>query len=181
MPAALHAVTTLLALYALLWARPRLDCLFYSAFDYAQAALIRSAMPAPLWICAVPHWLYGGFYSAWKASLLALYYGSALWLVGQFLLPNPAFCAAAGVYAFAVFAVITVCTLRRVRGRDSRLHLPYNTFAPLHEAQRRDLARRRNRLRITALPERFTRFPAGVTQDINSAGREETARRYEKL
>ncbi len=181
MPAlAVHALTTLPALCALYWAKPRLDCLFYSAFEYAQAVLIRSALAAPLRALGLQHWMYGHFFTPWRVSLLGLYYLSPVYLVSQFFLTSHLLWFVSGAFSAAAAAVMIICSFRRVTGQDRKKHLPYNSFAPLHERQRRELNRQRNRVTVSRLLQRMSFVNDTASADLSSGGRDRIRQKYQR-
>ena len=173
-----RALISVLALFMLYWTGIRLDCLFYGAFEYAQAEVIRSALPRPARIIGAQHWMYTHFYTGFHTSLLALYYISAVYLAAQFFIDGMALYVFTALYAVSALTLICVFQFSRVPGRDGRPHIPYNTFAPLHEKQRRELNTQRNQMRISGLLQRMDLFKNTPPTEVSDEKRQRTAEHF---
>ena len=171
LPVAVHIAVSALALFMILWIHPRLSCLFYSAFEYAQAAIILSSLSAPARFIGVQHWLYQGYFSRFHVGMLCVMYSSAVVLPLQFFLAGVPLYLLSGVYAFFSLCFIFFTDRARVTGRDQKPHLPYNQFAALHEKQRRELASQRNHMQISGLLSCINLSGQMTEQAQDTAGR----------
>ncbi len=175
-----HLAGILLSTFILYWAGARLNCLFFSAFESAQSDLILNALPAPLRLIGIQHWLYNRFFSGLKACLLLLYYLSIVFFAVQFFFSNIILYWLCGIYAAAGIGLMAFWFLNRIPCCDQKRHIPYNAFAPLHEKQRRELNAMRNRLQLSVLLQRWDLFrqPSEYTPNTDSRGR--ISNKYQK-
>ena len=180
LPIAIRFLTSALALFMFCWIRPRLDCQFFSAFEYAQASIIISSLPVLARIVGFQHWFYRRFFSRFHTGLLSGFYFSAIILILQFILSDIPFYVFAAIYAFVSFFLIIVIQRGRIEGRDQRRHLPYNQFAPLHEKQRRELAAQRNNMQISGLISRTNFSNNEAESESNSEKRKLIEEKYKR-
>ena len=166
--------------YMARWAYLRLECLFFSAFEYAQAAMLHRCLAFPLRILGVHQWTYKCFFSMWHRTLLAVYYLSALWMPLQLIRGDFVLVLDAG-YLLASAAVLAVWYTGCVRCKDGHKHISYNSFAPLREAQRRELSRQRNLLQLTAVFLRLDLGEKTPAADLAAEEYERTAKRFQRL
>ncbi len=173
-----RAAVILLAVLMLYWSKVRLDCLFYSAFEFAQASLIRSALPLAARAFCAEHWFYSRFFTGHKAVLLGGYYASAAAILLCIFLHGTVLNVFGILFAAAAFGAVIYWHLSRVTCRGGERHIPYNAFAPLTEHQRRELNQQRNQLRLTRLFQRMDLFRSGMKPDISTADRQAVAEKY---
>ena len=153
----LCAAAALMAVFMLRWTALRLDSMYFSAFEYAQAALLWGRISPLKRFLGFQHWLFRRYFDEWHIPLLALRALSFLLLPAQLLLwaAPRAGVAADAMYALLALALVLRWYLARVRGQDGRLYAVYNAFAPLRDEQRRMIRRQRNELRPTVLWQRL--------------------------
>ena len=178
--AAIRALMAGCAIFALCWARPRLDCLFYSAFEYSQAALIDRALPAPLRVIGLQDWLYSHFFTRFHAVLLGLWCSSVLTLILQSLPPRPLLYGWDACYLGFLACSLIFWRVSLIEGQDHRAHAPYNTFAPLHIRQRRELNAERNAARPSRLLQRMDIFRAESSASVSDEDRARVEARFRK-
>ncbi len=165
----------------LCWSGVRLSCLFYSAFEFAQAELINASMPAFLRALGIRSWLYGRFFAPWHAGLLAVRMISAAMLIVQLFVQGNILMIITAAYLLFALISLALWYMNRVEGRDRHRYAPYNTFAPLHDQQRRELNRQRNQVRLTGLFQRLDIFNHADDAEPSSEKQKAIADRYRKL
>ncbi len=169
------------AVYLLCWSGVRLSCLFYSAFEFAQAELINASLPAFLRALGIRNWLYGRFFASWHAGLLVVRMISAAVLIVQFFVQGNILMVLTAAYLLFVLISLALWYMNRVEGRDRYRYAPYNTFAPLHDQQRRELNRQRNQVRLTGLFQRLDIFNHAGYAEPSTDKQKALADRYRKL
>ena len=174
------AGTLVISLLTLSWTGAALDCMFFSAFEYAQAALIWLRLSPVQRALGKQHWLYRRYFDRWHALLLAVRFISLLMFPAQalMLVARSVWQIIDILYLLAAVTAAAVWLFSRVIGRDGRRYTEYNAFAPLHERFLKEIRRQRNALEPTAALRRmdFT-GPVGA-EALSSEVRKNTAERY---
>ena len=159
----------------------RLSCLFYSAFEFTQAELINASLPAFLRALGIHNWLYRRFFASWHAGLLVVRIISAAMPIIQFFVRGNLLAIITAAYLLFALIFLALWYANRVEGRDRHRYAPYNTFAPLHDQQRRELNRQRNQVRLTGLFQRLDIFNHAGDAEPSSEKLKALADRYRNL
>ena len=174
-----HIGGIILSVFLLYWAGIRLNCLFFSAFEFAQASLIMDSLPIPLRIVGIQHWLYCSFFEKLKSVLLLLYYSSLIFLAAQSFFRDAVLYCISAFYTVIGLFLMMFWYRNRVICRDRKRHIPYNTFAPLHEKQRRELNTARNCLRLSGLLQRWNLLERTSESSTSPHKREVIIRKFQ--
>ncbi len=151
-------------LFFLHWSVVRLNCLFYSAFEYAQAALILRSLSPLMRLLGGHHWLYRGFFDCWHVRLRILAGLSAGLLVLQYWLPSPAVWLMDALLLLLGAVWMVMLALEKREGTDRQRHVPFNAFAPLRPEDRKHLNRQRNAVTLTFIGQRLP-MPSRIPED----------------
>ena len=171
-----------LAIVMCRWCARRLDALFFSAFEFAQAELIWRSLTPLERLCGLQHWMYRRYFDRWHRRLGTGCLVSALMVPAQAL----ALCWPRGMMAVdAGYAALCACLLAgwyltRRTGSDGRRYAAYNAYAPLEARDRREIARQRNLLEPAALMQRRVLAAVRPAESLTQLDRQRVADRYRK-
>ena len=171
-------LTVALAAFGLYWTHRSLNCLFFSAFEYAQASVIWFALHGWQRLLGVQFLLFRGYFSRCHRLLLAVRLVSAAAIVLQLpLMKAGVSLLLVDILYIALAVSALVCWYAgKAEGRDGRRYTVYNAFAPLHDKQRREISRQRNAVRLTGLMRRI-KLP-DETADVQLPERQIAADHY---
>ena len=157
LPGILVSAVAVLMLY---WTETRLNCIFYSAFEYAQAAIIHDHLSWVGRCLGVQHCLYRCYFDRWHFALLAYRMTTILMLGLQVVFAiteRPHWILTADNLYLVVTLIVVACWyLLRKTGRDGKKYAEYNAFAPLHEPHQREIRLQRNAMRLTQMMQRMS-------------------------